>query len=206
MSHIKVKTVFLHQTDRMGSPGVNFRCSRNLTWISNYFKHSLVGQILMWKLFFYMKQTGWGHLGSFLEIRFFTWISDYHFRHSLVRQILKWKLFSSIKRTGWGHMGSFLEIQKICPKDHFFWPFLIMSHIKVKPVFLHQTDRMGSPGVNFRYSKKLTWISNSFKQLLGQIFKWKLFFYIKQTGWGHLGSFLEVQEIWPQCLIILNIR
>ena len=37
-------------------------------------------------------------------------------------------------------------------------------------------------------------------------FEVKLFFYIKQTGYGHLGSVLEIQKYWSEYLIILDIR
>ena len=43
--------------------------------------------------------------------------------------------------------------------------------------------------------------------LLSRILKWKLFFYIKLIIWGHLGSFLEIQKLWPTThfLAILNV-
>ena len=139
-SNFEVKNYFSTSNRLDGSPGVIFRNSKFFTWISNYFRHSIVcTSNYEGKLFFYIKRTGKGHQGSFLEI----------------------KKKKKCPKDHKGHLGSILKIQI------------------------------------------LTWISIYFRNsLVGQIWKWKLFFCIKQTRWGHLGKFRS--KFWPEYLIIFN--
>ena len=84
MSNFKVKAIFLHQTDRMGHLGSILEIQKfwhEYLIILDIRKYNLlsdqVDQILKWKSF-YIKQTGWGHLESFLDNRIvLTWISNY---------------------------------------------------------------------------------------------------------------------------------
>ena len=59
----------MKQTNRV-HPGSFQEIQTFWHWYLIFFRHSLVGRILKWKLF-YIKQSEWGHLGSFLDIQNF---------------------------------------------------------------------------------------------------------------------------------------
>ena len=119
-------------------------------------RYSLLSRILQWKLFFNFKLIKWGRLGTFLEIQKF-WPQDQFLAISKCGRFFKWKVFfyiKFIKLIKRGHLGVIFKDSKILtPRPIFFQPFRMWSNFKVKTIFLHKIDWMGSLGVIFINSK-----------------------------------------------------
>ena len=125
----------------MGSPGVNFRKSKILTWISNVFRHSLVGQFKGENYFSTSNRSNgvtWGQIGKFknfdLNIQLFqTFVSRSNF------EVIFFFFFFYIEQTELGH-GSCLEIKKKkkkkkTPRPKLFKPLLMRFNSKIKIYF-----------------------------------------------------------------------